>query len=196
MAIAVVNQFYMYCVDADFGPFFPKFSSYFPYTAKLRINGNERAKRQAVKARIGFTGLDNGSADCADPDRLQRICDRLRAAKIDALLRKWLRRLPHPFTAADRAAGYRYDISMLQTEFSLAQMLDRAAGYRADPARVGNQGEPIEAPQSIICHHALVPVMERLAAATTPVGEDVSRGPVAGLLRDRRPATAPTQNRP
>jgi hypothetical protein len=35
----VVNQFYVYCVDADFGPFFLKFSSYFPYNAKLCING-------------------------------------------------------------------------------------------------------------------------------------------------------------
>jgi len=27
----VVNQFYFYCVDAEFGPFFIKFCSYFPY---------------------------------------------------------------------------------------------------------------------------------------------------------------------
>src|SRR5205085_5825180 len=45
--------------------------------------------------------------------------------KIDALLRKWLRLLPHPFVAADRKAGYRYQISILQAEFSLTQVLDR-----------------------------------------------------------------------
>jgi hypothetical protein len=33
--------------------------------------------------------------------------------------------LPHPFTAQDREAGYRYDISILQAEFSLTQVLDR-----------------------------------------------------------------------
>jgi len=33
--------------------------------------------------------------------------------------------LPHPFTAADRKAGYRYDISILQAEFSTTQVLDR-----------------------------------------------------------------------
>jgi hypothetical protein len=126
----VVNQFYVYCVDADFGPFFLKFSSYFPYNAKLCINGNEYAKRQAAKAGIGFTALDNGFAGCDDPGRLQAICDRLSPAKIDALLRKWLARLPHPFTAADRAAGYRYDISILQAEFSLTQMLDRPVSGR------------------------------------------------------------------
>jgi hypothetical protein len=126
----IVNQFYVYAVDADFGPFFLKFSSYFPYNAKLCINGNEWAKRQATKAGIAFTALDNGFASCEDPRRLQAICRRLTAAKIDALLRKWLALLPHPFTRADRIAGYRYDISMLQVECSLTQMLDRPVSGR------------------------------------------------------------------
>jgi hypothetical protein len=129
-ATGVVNQFYFYCLDADFGPFFLKFSSYFPYNAKLCINGNEWAKRQAGKAGIGFTALDNGFAACDDPARLRRICSRLTAGKIDALLRKWLAVLPHPFTRADRAAGYRYDLSILQAEFSLTQTLDRPLSGR------------------------------------------------------------------
>ena len=127
---AMVNHFYVYAVDADFGPFFLKFASYFPYTAKLCLNGNEWAKRQATKAGIGFQALDNGFAACEDPPRLQKICDRLGPAHIDRLLRKWLARLPHPFTPADRRAGYRYDLSILQAEFSLTQMLDRPASGR------------------------------------------------------------------
>ena len=121
----VVNQFYFYCVDADFGPFFLKFCSYFPFNAKLCLNGNEWAKRQATKAGIGFTPLDNAFAAVDDVPALQAICHALGPAQIDALLRKWLARIPHPFTAADREAGYRYDISILQAEFSLTQMLDR-----------------------------------------------------------------------
>jgi hypothetical protein len=127
---AMVNQFYMYCLDADFGPFFLKFSSYFPYNAKLCINGHEYVKRQLVKEGIAFEPLDNGILSCADPKRLQQLCDGLSAAKIDALLRKWLARLPHPFSVADRAAGYRYDVSTLQAEFSLTQVLDRPLSGR------------------------------------------------------------------
>jgi hypothetical protein len=127
---AVVNHFYIYAVDADFGPFFIKFCTYFPYNAKVCINGNEWAKRQAAKAGIGFEPLDNGFASCADPQRLQRICDRLDDTRIDRFVRKWLARLPHPFTAADRRAGYRYDISILQAEFSLTQVLDRPLAGR------------------------------------------------------------------
>ena len=36
----VVNQSYVYAVDADFGPFFLKFCSYFPFNAKLCLNGH------------------------------------------------------------------------------------------------------------------------------------------------------------
>ncbi len=124
-ASALVNQFYAYGLDVDFGPFFLKFSSYFPYGAKLCFNGHHWAQRQAEAAGISFTALDNGFLDCDDPHALQRICDRLSPAKIDAFFRSWLARLPHPFTAADRRAGYRYELSVLQAEFSLTQVLDR-----------------------------------------------------------------------
>jgi hypothetical protein len=122
---AMVNHFYFYGLDADFGPFFLKFCTYFPYNAKLCINGHEYVKRQLTKEGIAFEALDNGILSCANPQRLQQLCDGLSGAKIDALLRKWLTRLPHPFTAQDRAAGYRYDVSILQAEFSLTQVLDR-----------------------------------------------------------------------
>jgi hypothetical protein len=122
---AMVNHYYFYCVDEDFGPFFLKFCSYFPYNAKLCINGNEYAKRQLAKRGIAFEALDNGILSCEDPKALQRICDGLDDKKIDRLLRKWLARLPHPFDRKDRAAGYRYACSILQAEFALTQVLDR-----------------------------------------------------------------------
>ncbi len=126
----VINQFYFYCVDADFGPFFLKFSSYFPYNAKLCVNGHEWAKRQAGRAGIGFEALDNGFAAVADPAAVQEICDRLGPEQINALLRKWLAILPHPFSPEDRVAGHRYDLSILQAEFSLTQVLDRPVSGR------------------------------------------------------------------
>jgi hypothetical protein len=122
---AMVNQFYIYCLDRDFGPFFLKFSTYFPYNAKLCLNGHEYAKQQLKQKGIGFEALDNGILRCDHPKRLQAVCDGLSAEKIDGLLRKWLRLLPHPYTGGDRRAGYRYEVSILQAEFSLTQVLDR-----------------------------------------------------------------------
>jgi hypothetical protein len=127
---SVVNQFYVHCVDEDFGAFFIKFSSYFPYGGKLLINGHHYAQAQAARAGIGFTALDNGFAAVEDPAAVQAICDSLTEDKIDALARKWLAILPSPYSPADQAAGYRYDISVLQAEFSLTQVLDRPVSGR------------------------------------------------------------------
>ena len=120
---ALVNHYYFYAVDDDFGPFFLKFCSYFPYNAKLCINGHEYLKRQLTKRGIGFEPLDNGILRCADPAAMQRLADGLTAEKIDALLRKWLARLPHPFSANDREQGIRY-----------------AGGRRGEPEGVGDDG--------------------------------------------------------
>ncbi len=57
---AMVNQYYFYAIDRDFGPFFLKFCSYFPYNAKLCINGHEYAKRQLDRRGIRYEALDNG----------------------------------------------------------------------------------------------------------------------------------------
>lgn len=120
-----MNHYYFYCVDRDFGPFFLKFCSYFPYNAKLCLNGHEYVKRQREKEGIAYQALDNGILSCADPRRLQALCDGLSSTKSEALLRQWLRLLPHPFTPRDRQAGYRYELSILQIELSLTQVLDR-----------------------------------------------------------------------
>ena len=96
---AMVNQYYFYILDGDFGPLFIKFASYFPYQAKVCLNGHEYVKRQLRKAGIAFQALENGILSCADPARLQAICDGLTPQKIDRVVRKWLRRLPHPFSA-------------------------------------------------------------------------------------------------
>jgi hypothetical protein len=122
---AMVNHFYAYCMDQDFGPFFLKFCTYFPYNAKLCLNGHEYVKRQLANRGIAYEALDNGILSCDDPKRVQTLCDGLSAEKIDGLLRKWFQKLPHPFTAKDRQAGYRYQVSILQAEFSLTQVLDR-----------------------------------------------------------------------
>jgi hypothetical protein len=122
---AMPNHYYFYMLDKDFGPLFIKFCTYFPYPAKLCLNGHEWLKRQLTHRDIPFEPLDNGIRSSAEAGRVQRIANTLDAAKIDAVFRKWLRRLPHPFAPAHRVAGYRYHLSILQSEFALTQVLDR-----------------------------------------------------------------------
>jgi hypothetical protein len=120
-----VNHYYFYLLDRDFGPLFIKFCSYFPYAMKICLNGHEWLKRQLTQREIAYEPLDNGIRSTENAARVQRIADTLDAAKIDAVVRKWLRRLPHPFRPIHRAAGYRYQFSILQAEFALTQVLDR-----------------------------------------------------------------------
>jgi hypothetical protein len=111
-----VTCYYFYLWDTDFGPAFIKVCAYFPYPGKIWFNGHEWAKRQAAKAGIGFRELSNGFASCTDPAALQDICDRLGPGPITVFVERWWARLPLPFTPADRAAGYWWDISIRQVE--------------------------------------------------------------------------------
>jgi hypothetical protein len=113
-----VSCYYFYLWDEDFGPAFIKVCAYFPYPAKIWINGHEWAKRQATHAGIGFTELSNGFAATNDPAGLQSICDRLCPDQITEFAERWFSILPLPLTDADAAAGYWWEISMRQVEVS------------------------------------------------------------------------------
>jgi hypothetical protein len=56
---ALVKQYYFYCVDQNFGPFFLKVCSYFPYNAKLCLNGHEYVKCQLDQDGIAYESLDS-----------------------------------------------------------------------------------------------------------------------------------------
>ena len=106
------------CRCRHFGPAFIKVCAYFPYPAKIWVNGHEWAKRQALKAGIAFTGLSNGFASCDDPAGLQEICDRFQAGTIEVFAQRWLHRIPMPSGSRDRDAGYWRECSMRQAGVS------------------------------------------------------------------------------
>ncbi len=199
---AMVNHFYFYGFDSDFGPFFIKFATYFPYTAKVCINGHELANRQAAKA--GIAVRDAGqrcSLSCDDP--ASRAADlRLLVARhmIDAFVRKWLARLPHPFTSADRRAGYRYDLSVLQAEFSLAHIDHLDASIDSLSGEIGRRCDPFGDLIERMCE---VPGVSRVVAETViaETGADMTRFATPQQLcawaRSCQPATnQPRQRRP
>ncbi|MEW6745423.1 MAG: hypothetical protein AB1486_21940 [Planctomycetota bacterium] len=127
---AMVNHYYIYLRDADLGPLFIKFGTYFPYPVKICLNGNEWLKTQLAKRGLQFEPLDNGILTCQQPAKVQAISNQLNASKIDRMFRKWLARLPHPFTKRDRDAGYHYRVSILQAEFSRTQVFDQPVAGR------------------------------------------------------------------
>jgi len=126
-----VSCFCFYVWDQEFGPAFIKICAYFPYPMKVWVNGHEWAKQQATRLGTGFTELANGFASTDDPQRLQQVCDRLGPAAIGVFFQRWLARLPLPLGAADRAAGYWWELSMRQVEVSRTLVLDQPRRARA-----------------------------------------------------------------
>ena len=106
-----VTVYYFYLHDADFGPAFIKICTYCPWPVKIWVNGHEWSKQQARKLGLGFTELSNGFAACDDPALLQRICDALQPGTIEVFFQRWLHRLPLPLAAADRDAGWWWELS-------------------------------------------------------------------------------------
>lgn len=128
--MAYINHFYFYIWDAEWGATFWKTNAYAPYPIWLWLNGHEWAKRQLEKAGVAYESLDNGFRSCADPARLQKICDRLGCGAVKSYFWRWLFRLPSPFTAADCKAGYVYELAFRQFEVSETCVFDRPQAGR------------------------------------------------------------------
>jgi hypothetical protein len=127
-----VGIYYFYIYDADFGAGFVKICTYFPYPAKVWLNGHEWAKHQARRDGIVFGELANGFASCDQPDALQGICDRFGPDDVQGFFDRWAVAIPTPFTEADRQAGYFWELSMRQVEVSRTIVFDdprRARGF-------------------------------------------------------------------
>ena len=127
-----VGTYYFYIVDAEFGPGFIKIATYFPYPAKVWVNGHEWAKRQARRGRVPFTELANGFASCPKPDRLQAICNAFGPDDVQGFFDRWIGVIPAPLNADDRRAGYFWELSMRQVEVSKTLVFDdprRARGF-------------------------------------------------------------------
>ncbi|HYN25779.1 MAG TPA: hypothetical protein VES69_12130 [Pyrinomonadaceae bacterium] len=125
-----VNHFYFYVWDSECGGAFWKTNSYAPYPVWLYLNGHEWAKRQLEKAGIKYEALDNGFRTCADPVRLQQICDRFGAGVVKSFFWRWLQRLPSPLTRAELRAGYVYELAFRQFEVSDTCVFDRPQAGR------------------------------------------------------------------
>ena len=75
-----VSVYYFYLWDADFGPAFIKVGGYFPYPAKISLNGHEWGQTPSHPSRDRLHGQSNGFAATDHPASLQENCDRLARA--------------------------------------------------------------------------------------------------------------------
>lgn len=129
--MAYINHYYFYLWDPDWGRAFWKTNAYAPWPIWIWLNGHEWAKQQLEREGTEYAALDNGFRSCADPARLQRICDRLGSGAVQSFFWRWYWRLPSPLTHEDLAAGYVYELATRQFEVSDTRVFDRPQSGRA-----------------------------------------------------------------
>ena len=129
--MVLINHFYVYIWDPEWGPAFWKTNAYAPYPVWVWLNGHSWAKRQLDKAGIAYEALDNGFRWCADPVALQRICNRLNSTAVHTFFWRWYHRLPSPLTVEDLQVGYAYELAFRQFEVSDTRVFDRPQAGRA-----------------------------------------------------------------
>jgi hypothetical protein len=120
------------------------------------VYGHEWAKQQLRKEGIAFTTLDNGFRWCAEPARLQQLCDALG---------------PWPLDAAPRAAEYAHALSLWEVEVSLTQVFREPSWGRRFFEGVIRENLDLGRPDRV---SLLFPT--RLTRATPPRPSGTARG--------------------
>ncbi len=116
---------YFYIWDAEFGPSFIKFCSFAPWQVRVWLNAHHWLKQQLERSGHRVVSLENGIAEVDDPAALTTLCQRFGVGQIKRYFDRWLYRLPSPFTAKDRRAGYVYQLSIIQLEVARTEFFDR-----------------------------------------------------------------------
>jgi hypothetical protein len=114
----LVNHYYFYLRDREYGEGFVRISSYVPFQTRIWLNAHGYLAAQLQRRGIPFLTADNCIVSVADPVALQRIAARFDARLVEQIARRWLAGVPDPLTAAERAAGYPCRLSIYQAEFS------------------------------------------------------------------------------
>src|ERR1700682_4676567 len=78
---AMVNHYYVYAVDRDFGPFFLKFCTYFPFNAKLLDLGRPQTRCCMQSSCSASSHKASAQAICANSSRLCLAAIRNRSPK-------------------------------------------------------------------------------------------------------------------
>jgi hypothetical protein len=114
----LINHYYFYLRDRDFGDGFVRMSSYPPFQMRIWWNAHGYLAAQLRCHRIAFHTADNCIIEVADPAALQRFADQVTPQLVERLALRWLSQIPDPLTREERAAGYPLRFSIFQAEFS------------------------------------------------------------------------------
>jgi len=123
-----VQLYYFYLQDRDFGRMFVRVCPYFPFNARVCLNGHEWLACRLREEGLAFHQCANAFRTCADPARLQELADRFSAADIEACGHRWLAQLVPFFTDRERRReGFGYRLFVSQVEYCTNLVFHRRA---------------------------------------------------------------------
>lgn len=114
----LVNHYYFYLRDREYGEGFVRISSYLPFQTRIWLNAHGYLAAQLRRQGIAHETADNCVVAVTDPSALQQAAVRFDARLVEQIARRWLGWVPDPLTPAERAAGYPTHLSIYQAEFS------------------------------------------------------------------------------
>jgi hypothetical protein len=97
---------------------FIKIATYFPYPAKVWVNGHEWAKRQARRGRLLLPSWPTDSPHAPNPTGSRPSAMPLVPDDVQGFFDRWIGVIPAPLNADDRRAGHFWELSMRQVEVS------------------------------------------------------------------------------
>jgi hypothetical protein len=128
----LVNHYYFYLRDREYGDGFVRISSYLPFQTRIWLNGHGYLAAELRRRQIAVQTMDNCVVEVADPAALAQAAQRVDARLVEQIARRWLAWVPDPLTPAERGHGYPTHLSIYQAEFSdnvifhRTQVLNRA----------------------------------------------------------------------
>ena len=84
---------YFYFLDPEFGLMHVRLQTMFPYTMQVCINGHNWLAQQLLRKKVGFVQHDNAFTGLDDPQRAQKLADRLPHLPWTKILERWARQV-------------------------------------------------------------------------------------------------------
>jgi len=145
-----VWHYYFYLQDPDCGRMFLRICPYFPFNARVCLNGHEWLACRLREEKIRFQQCGNAFRTCGDPVRLQALADSFAPAHILACAHRWLAQLVPFFTDAERRRqGFGYRLFVSQVEYCTNLIFEGRAGLERLHERLLDLNRTIGCPDKV-----------------------------------------------
>jgi hypothetical protein len=145
-----VWQYYYYIQDRDFGRMFLRICPYFPFNARVCVNGHEWLAQRMRRLGITFRQEGNAFLSCSDPELLQQLSDQFSPRHVVACAHRWIGQLVPPFTERERRrGGCGHRLFASQVEYSTNLVFKRRAALDRMSERLFDLNRTIGRPDKL-----------------------------------------------